>query len=233
MKSVIVHLILACISNLIYIRLLEINSTKKKNMITVHHLNESRSKRVIWLLEELQVPYDLVKHQRDITTHLAPESLKKIHPLAKAPIIIDGNFTLCESGAVMEYILDNATQKTLRPEANTTEYYQYLEWLHFAEGSLSLPLITSIFLQGEDRDGSQALDGYIAKELELDFSYIESTLSDRAFFAGNDFSAADIMMTFMLEVASKLGILTGRKNTQAFLEKVQGRKAYQFAASLG
>jgi glutathione S-transferase len=202
-------------------------------MITVHHLNESRSRRVIWLLEELKTPYDLVKHQRDKITQLAPKSLKAIHPLAKAPVIVDGDITLCESGAVMEYIVNNDSQSRLRPELNTVAYYQYLEWLHFAEGSLSLPVITSLFLQMENRNGTQAMDDYIAKEVELDFSYIESVLNTRQFFAGDEFSAADIMMTVMLEIAQKLGLLKGRVNTLNYLEKIQTRSAYLKALSLG
>ena len=202
-------------------------------MITVHHLNESRSRRVVWLLEELQMPYHLVNHQRDEKTQLAPESLKNVHPLAKAPVIVDGAITLCESGAVIEYILNNDQQNRLRPQINTVEYYQFLEWLHFAEGSLSLPVITSLFMQMENRDGSGPMDGYIAKEIALDFSYIEATLKARAYFAGSDFTGADIMMTFMLEIAGKQGMLEGRSNTLAYLAKVQKRAAYQKAISLG
>ncbi len=202
-------------------------------MITVHHLNESRSRRVLWLLEELQIPYHLIKHQRDAQTHLAPESLKKIHPLGKAPVIVDGPLTICESGAVMEYILNSDKQNRLRPRPNSIEYYQYLEWLHFAEGSLSLPVITSLFMEMEKRDGTQAMDGYIAKEIELDFSYIEATLKDRLFFGGNDFSAADIMMTVMLDIADKRGMLEGRSKTKSYLERIQSREAYQIALSMG
>ncbi|WP_076412943.1 glutathione S-transferase family protein [Shewanella sp. UCD-KL12] len=202
-------------------------------MITVHHLNASRSRRVIWLLEELRIPYELVKHQRDEKTQLAPDSLKSIHPLAKAPVIVDGAITLCESGAVMEYILDNAPQNRLRPGANTIEYYQFLEWLHFAEGSLSLPVITSLFMEMEDRDGNQVMDAYIAKEIELDLSYIESTLTVRPYFAGSEFSAADIMMTVMLEIADKRGLLKQRVETKKYLERGQSRTAYQAALRLG
>jgi len=202
-------------------------------MITVHHLNESRSRRVLWLLEELKTAYKLVNHQRDAQTHLAPDSLKRVHPLAKAPVIVDGDITLCESGAVIEYILNTYAQKRLRPAINSPEYYQYLEWLHFAEGSLSLPVITSIFMQMESREGTQPMDGYIAKEIALDFSYIEKTLQSRAYFAGNDFSAADIMMTFMLEIADKRGLLDERLHTQHYLKKIQQRKAYQTALALG
>ncbi|MGO0307995.1 glutathione S-transferase family protein [Endozoicomonas acroporae] len=202
-------------------------------MITVHHLNASRSTRVIWLLEELQMPYQLVHYQRDESTRLAPASLGKIHPLNKAPVIEDGDVVMCESGAVMEYILDQDAEKRLRPDAGTPGYYRYLEWLHFAEGSLSLPLIANLLLQMEQRDGTQPLDGYLAKELALDFSYIESTLADSPYFAGDTFSAADIMMTFMLEIAQSQGVLEGRTNTLAYLERIHQRSAYQKARSFG
>ncbi|WP_133406323.1 glutathione S-transferase family protein [Parashewanella tropica] len=202
-------------------------------MITVHHLNESRSSRVIWLLEELNMPYELVKHQRDPQTRLAPESLKKVHPLAKAPVIIDGDITLCESGAIMEYILNKDVEDRLRPATGFCEYYRYLEWLHFAEGSLSLPVISTLFMQMETRDGNQPMDGYIAKEVGLDFSYIEDTLKASPYFAGNEFTAADIMMTFVLSVAKKIGLLSDKSHTLAYLERVQSRPAYIKALQAG
>ncbi|RDH46374.1 glutathione S-transferase family protein [Zooshikella ganghwensis] len=202
-------------------------------MLTVHHLNQSRSTRVLWLLEELSMPYQRVDHQRDKTTHLAPASLKKIHPLGKAPVMVDGDVVLCESSAVMEYIIDLDEQKRLRPAQGTAEYYQYLEWSHFAEGSLGLPVITHLFMQRETRNGDQPMDNYIAKEINVDFAYIESTLSQRAYFAGNEFTAADIMMTIMLEIANRSGLLEGRENTLTYLTKVRQRQAYQKALSFG
>ncbi|MFT5816139.1 MAG: glutathione S-transferase [Psychroserpens sp.] len=202
-------------------------------MITVHHLNKSRSKRVIWLLEELNMPYNIVKHQRDPLTNLAPESLKLIHPLAKAPIIVDGEVTLCESGAVMEYILNHATASNLRPSIDSNEYYHYLEWLHFAEGSLSLPVITTLLMSMETREGTQPLDGYIAKENHLDFSYIENTLTVRRYFAGDSFSAADIMMAVILEIAESIGLLDSKDKTKDYLVTIRKRPAYQKAAQLG
>ncbi|WP_413700459.1 glutathione S-transferase family protein [Psychromonas sp. KJ10-10] len=176
-------------------------------MIIVHHLNKSRSKRILWLLEELQMPYHLVQHQRDPQTNLAPDSLKVIHPLAKAPVIVDGELTLCESGAVVEYILNNDTQNRLRPQPDSAEYYQYLEWLHFAEGSLALPVIAKLMMSMEERVGDQAMDHYIGKEINLDFSYIEAVLSKQSYFAGEQFSGADIMMTIMLEIACQYRIV--------------------------
>lgn len=202
-------------------------------MITVHHLNRSRSKRVLWLLEELQMPYELVKHQRDPQTRLAPATLKAIHPLHKAPIIVDGETTLCESGAIVEYILSKDEEQRLRPGPSSPEFAQYLEWLHFAEGSLGLPIITHMFMLREERDGTQLLDGYIAKEIALDFGYIEATLSTRSYFAGSAFSAADIMMTISLEMAGSVGLLEGRESTLGYLETMQARPAYQKAAEEG
>ncbi|RYV03530.1 glutathione S-transferase family protein [Shewanella sp. OPT22] len=202
-------------------------------MITVHHLNQSRSKRVLWLLEELNLPYELINHQRDPITQLAPESLKAIHPLAKAPVIVDGDVTLCESGAIMEYILNQNELGSLRPQTNSAEYYAYLEWLHFAEGSLSLPVISTLFMQMETRDGTQAMDHYIGKEVALDFGYIETTLEKKSFFAGDNFTAADIMMTFTLEIAHRLGLLKNRPRTKNYLERVQSREAYKKAQSFG
>ena len=202
-------------------------------MITVHHLKKSRSKRVLWLLEELQMPYGLVQHERDPETHLAPASLKEIHPLAKAPIIVDGDFILCESGAVLEYILNQDSLHSLRPAYKSAEYYQYLEWSHFAEGSLALPVIAKLMMNMEERAGNQAMDHYIGKEIALDFSYIETVLSKQAYFAGEQFSGADIMMTIMLEIAASIGLIQDKMNILSYLEKVQQRPAYQKAASFG
>ena len=202
-------------------------------MLTVHHLNKSRSKRVLWLLEELAMPYQRIDYQRDAQTNLAPSSLKAIHPLSKAPIIVDGDITLCESSTIMEYILDKDIENRFRPEKGSKEYYHYLEWSHFAEGSLALPVMFTLFMGMETRSGDQIMDGYIAKEVALDFGYIESTLAERDYFAGAEFTAADIMMQTMLEIASKLGLLKDREKTLAYLEKIQQRSAYQKAANLG
>lgn len=212
-------------------------------MLTVHHLNQSRSKRVLWLLEELEMPYQRIDHQRDAQTHLAPASLKAVHPLSKAPVIVDSRsdgdseedkVTLCESSTIMEYLLDQAdSEKRLRPQSGTKEYYQYLEWSHFAEGSLALPVMLKLFMGMETRSGDQPMDGYAAKEVSLDFGYIESVLAERDYFAGAEFTAADIMMTSMLEIAASIGLLKDQSKTLAYLEKVQQRAAYQKAASFG
>ena len=202
-------------------------------MITVHHLNKSRSKRVIWLLEELKIPYSLVNHERDPVTNLAPRSLQKIHPLAKAPIIVDDNITICESGAIMEYILNQSSSTEFRPKLNTPEYYQYIEWSHFAEGSLALPVISTLLMQMEKRQGTYPLDHYIAKELSLDFSYIDQYLANQTYFAGNRFTAADIMMTIMLEIAMSMKLIDDKNNIKTYLSNIQKREAYQVATKHG
>lgn len=203
-------------------------------MLKVHHLNQSRSKRVIWLLEELGEVYQIAYHQRDPVTHLAPDTLKAVHPLAKAPIIIDKDIVLCESGAIMEYLLNTYDKsQSLRPAIDSPQYYAYLEWLHFAEGSLCLPVITKLFMNLEERAGDQAMDSYIGKELDLDFAYIEETLSERVYFAGDQFSAADIMMTIILEIADNSGLITDKPHIQTFLSLVQSRPAYLTALEKG
>ncbi|WP_076536646.1 glutathione S-transferase family protein [Shewanella sp. UCD-KL21] len=202
-------------------------------MLTVHHLKKSRSKRVIWLLEELNMPYSLICHDRDPLTNLAPHSFKQLHPLGKAPIIVDGDITICESGAIMEYILNQSPESSLRPADNTAEFYQYIEWSHFAEGSLALPVITSLLLQMEPREANYPLDGYIAKELAVDFAYINQYLAQHSYFAGDNFSAADIMMTIMLEIAMSLKLINDKPHIVNYLAKVQNRPAYQLAAKQG
>jgi glutathione S-transferase len=199
-------------------------------MLTVHHLNQSRSKRILWLLEELAMPYNIVTHQRDTQTHLAPASLHAIHPLGKSPVIVDGDTVLAESGAIIEYILRKDAKHSLKPAAFEPSYADYLQWLHFAEGSLALPLMCKMLMSFETRDGKQAMDGYIAKEIAVDFDYIENTLQSQDFFAGDAFSAADIMMTISLEFAAANALLEGRINTLAYLSKMQSRAAYQRAA---
>jgi glutathione S-transferase len=202
-------------------------------MLTIHHLNRSRSKRVLWLLEELGMPYTKIDHQRDPVTYLAPDSLKAVHPLGKSPVMIDGSITLCESSTIVEYIIDQDPQHQLRPTAGSEDYYHYLSWSHFAEGSLALPIIMSGLMRTEKRDGKQPMDGYIAKEAHVDFAYIETTLSKQTYFAGSEFTAADIMMTISLEMAQRAKLLEGKTHTLAYLEKVQQRPAYIKATSFG
>ncbi|BBN83557.1 glutathione S-transferase [Pseudoalteromonas sp. A25] len=202
-------------------------------MIKVHHLNQSRSTRILWLLEELGLPYEVERHERDSATRLAPASLAKVHPLSKAPIIEHNGLVLCESGAIIEYILDQAPSEYLRPEKGSKAYFQYLEWLHFAEGSLGLPIIARLLMNMEQRDGTKPMDGYISKELNLDFSYIDNVLAKQNYFAGEQFSAADIMMTISLEIADSLNLLEGHDNITRYLGDMQSREAYKKARAFG
>lgn len=203
-------------------------------MITIHHLNQSRSKRVIWLLEELGLDYRIVDHARDAVTQLAPASLKAVHPLGKAPVMESNGVVLCESGAIMEYLLAQVdTAHACYIGRENPAYYRYLEWLHFAEGSLGLPVITKLFMTMESRDGDQPMDGYIAKELAVDLSYINNTLEAQPYFAGDVFSAADIMMTIMLEIAHNVGLLQNYPSIVCYLENMTTRDAYAIAAAKG
>lgn len=202
-------------------------------MIKVHHLNQSRSTRVLWLLEELGLDYDIVHHQRDAQTHLAPNSLGEIHPLNKAPIIEHDGLIICESAAILEYLLDIQPNHSLRPEKGSKSYYQYLEWSHFAEGSLAYPIVMDMLMKMEQREGTAPLDGYIAKELKQDLSYIETVLANQTYFAGETFTAADIMMCISLEFAANSLLLKDMPNITRFLDNVQSRKAYQTARTYG
>ncbi len=202
-------------------------------MITVHHLNRSRSKRVIWLLEELKLPYEVVHHERDKETMLAPKSLKKVHPLGKSPVIESNGITLCESGAITEYLLDQNQGNTLRPEKHTPAYYQYLQWLHFAEGSLAWPVIINMMLGLEDREEQKFIDSYISKEVKLDLDFIENVLSSQPYFAGDDFTAADIMMTASLEIASSQGLIDAYSAIQDYLARISQRPSYLKAVEFG
>lgn len=172
---------------------------------------------------------DLVAYFEPLAFIFAPLDIKP----RKAPVIVDGDVILCESSVIMEYIINQDQHQRIRPAYGSAEYYQYLEWSHFAEGSLGLPVITNLFMKMEPRDGNQPMDGYIAKEIAVDFTYIESTLSQRAYFAGDNFTGADIMMAVILEIAGNGGLLKGKENTLAYLTKIQQRPAYQKTASFG
>ncbi|WP_461536007.1 glutathione S-transferase family protein [Spongorhabdus nitratireducens] len=199
-------------------------------MIKVHHLKQSRSTRVIWLLEELGLDYELVTYDRDPQTNLAPAVLREIHPLGKAPIVEDDGRILVESAAILECLLDKYAPDKLRPARDSVDYPAYQQWLHFAEGSAMLPVLLNLFLNGLDI-GEAPVVGYARKEAMLDFAYIESVLTQSDFFVGDTFTAADIMMASVLMFAMKQNMLTEYPATQAYLGKIMQRKAFQKAAS--
>lgn len=201
-------------------------------MITVHHLKESRSTRILWLLEELGIEYERKDYERDASTRLAPHSMRAIHPLGKAPIIEDNGLILVESAAIMEYLLDQSATDQLRPEKGSPEYYVYQQWMHFAEGSAMLPVLLKLFL-GHMEDQSAPVFGYAQKEFELDFAYINDTLSKSTWLVGEQFTAADIMMVSVLLFAQNLGMLESYSHIQSYMKRVSSRSAFQKAISFG
>jgi glutathione S-transferase len=215
-------------------------------MLTVHHLNNSRSQRVLWLLEELELPYEIKHYQRDAKTMLAPPELKAIHPLGKSPVITDGSAVLAETGAIVETICENYAGGRLKPPAGTEDRLRWTYWLHYAEGSAMPPLLMKlVFSTMPDRAPAlirpivrgitrQAQTSFIDPQLKAHFDYWEGELGKSEWFAGKDFSAADVMMSFPIEAAAdRGGALEGRPRLAAFLKKIHARPAYQRALAKG
>lgn len=216
-------------------------------MITVHHLNNSRSQRVLWLLEELNCPYEVVRYERDKATMLAPPALRQIHPLGKSPVITDGDRTVAESGAIVEYLIDTYGNGRLIPPAGTPERLRYTYWLHYAEGSAMPPLLLKlVFLRMANgpmpfflkpivrKIAKAAQDRFIDPQLKLHTGYWEAELSKQTWFAGPEFSAADIQMSFPVEAAgARLGIAATHPKLKSFLERIHARPAYQRALKAG
>lgn len=216
-------------------------------MITVHHLNNSRSQRVLWLLEELEVPYEVKRYERDPRTMLAPASLRAVHPLGKSPVITDGGDTLAESGAIVEYLVERYGAGRLAPPPGSKERLRYIYWLHYAEGSAMPPLVMKLIfsrLKSQKMPffarpiargiADRVLTGFIEPQIALHLDYMESELGKSAWFAGPDFSAADVQMSFPLEAASARGGLDDRRpNLMGFLGRIHARPAYQRALEKG
>jgi glutathione S-transferase len=216
-------------------------------MITVHHLNNSRSQRVLWLLEELGMEYDIKHYQRDPKTLLAPASLRAVHSLGKAPIITDGNLTLAESGAVIDYVLSRYGDGRLVPDPNTPDRMRYTYWMHYAEGSAMLPLVLKvIFLQMPRAPmpalvrplvrgvAKRALRSFVDPQIALHVNYMEGELSKTTWFAGEAFTAADIQMSFPVEAAAaRAGVDASRPKLTAFLARIHDRPAYKRALEKG
>jgi glutathione S-transferase len=216
-------------------------------MIIVHHLNNSRSQRVIWLLEELGLEYKIKRYERDPETMLAPPSLREVHPLGKSPVITDGTLTLAESGAIVEYLTDRYDKGKLAPAPDTPERLRYAYWLHYAEGSAMPPLLLDlIFSQIEKRPmpffikpiartiTSQVKDSFINPQIKLHLNYVESELRKSMWFTGSDFTAADIQMSFPLEAAAaRTGLEKNYPKLTDFLQRIHSRPAYQHALERG
>jgi glutathione S-transferase len=214
-------------------------------MITVHHLNNSRSQRVLWLLEELGCEYQVVKYQRDPHTLLAPPELKVVHPLGKSPLVADGTHTLAESGAIIEYLIDRYGNGRLRPPPGSAQHLRYTYWLHYAEGSaMPLLLLKLVFLRLPRpvpalirpivrAVAQRAQQRLIDPQLRTHLDYWESELGRSTWFAGEELTGADVQMSFPLEAAAaRAGMALGPRVGQ-FLERIHARPAYRRALAAG
>jgi len=201
-------------------------------MLTVHHLNNSRSQRILWLLEELELPYELKCYQRDAATNLAPPELEAVHPLGKSPVLTDGDNTIIESGAIIDYILRRHGNGRLMPEPGTIEHEQYLQWLHYAEGSAMLPLMLRMYT-GRLPDGGAALQPRIDDELNRHLGYIDNALEGVDWIVANTFSGADVQLSFVAEIAPLLHPSGYFPNLAAMRARFQRRPAYQRALKKG
>jgi glutathione S-transferase len=216
-------------------------------MITVHHLNNSRSQRVLWLLEELDVDYRIVRYQRDPQSLLAPPELRGVHPLGKSPVISDGAATIAESGAIIEYLIGRYGNGRLIPSADTPERLRYTYWLHYAEGSAMPPLLLSLIFRRMPKApmpffarpivrglAEKVRTTFIDPQLKLHFDYMEDELTRDAWFAGNEFSAADIQMSFPIEAGQARDMVgAARPKLAEFLRRIHARPAYQRALEQG
>jgi glutathione S-transferase len=201
-------------------------------LIKIHHLNNSRSQRVLWLLEEIGLDYEVVRYQRDAKTTLAPASLRAIHPLGKSPIIEDGSLRLAETGAIVDYLVDRYG-KELEPSQTNEAHWRYRYWLHYAEGSLMPPLLMKLVVNRLGLFGWPARR-YVDGQIKLHLDYLEKELGPGPWFVGSEFSAADVMMSFPLEAAaSRGGLNASRPNLMSFLARIHARPAYQRALTRG
>ena len=214
-------------------------------MLTVHHLNQSRSQRVIWALEELSLPYEIVRYQRE-KSMLAPKALKKVHPLGKSPVVEDNGLVLAESGAILEYLQETYDPDGLLKPQEPTQKVQYRFWLHYAEGSLMPPLLMKLVFSSLGKPpvpfglrtlgkalGKGVEKGWLKQQLETHARYIESHLASHSWFAGEHLSMADIQMSFPVFALLARGGIDNLPHTQAWKKKVEMRPAWQRAIQKG
>jgi glutathione S-transferase len=216
-------------------------------MIVVHHLNNSRSQRVLWLLEELGLEYDIKRYQRDAKTMLAPAALREVHPLGKSPVITDGEVTMAESGAIVEYLVERYGKGRLAPARGSAEWRRYVYWLHFAEGSSMPPLVMKLVFDRMARGpmpffvrpiargiAAKVKASFIEPNITRQLDYMEAELGKNAWFAGAEFSAADIQMSFPLEAAAaRAGLDASRPRLMDFLARIHAREPYRRALERG
>lgn len=215
-------------------------------MITVHHLENSRSQRILWLLEELKLDYEVVEYKRDPETASAPESLKKIHPLGKSPVITDEGLTVAESGAIIEYLIDRYDSESRLKPTEGQSLLDYRYWLHFAEGSLMPLLVMKLVMMKIPKSpmpffvkpiakgiSNKVQESFISPRLTGQLEFIEQSLADRAWFTGDSLSGADIQMSFPLMAASTRTDLSAYPNIAAFVKRVEAQAGYQKAIKKG
>jgi glutathione S-transferase len=200
-------------------------------VIVVHHLNDSRSQRILWLLEELGLPYE-IKHYKRMETRLAPPELKAIHPVGKSPVITDNGKTVFESGAIVDYVIRRHAGGRLQPDPATPAYDDYMMWMHYAEGSAMLPLMLHLYVSrlGE---GAAPLTPRIESEIANHLGYLDGHLKDREFLMGADFTGADIQMSFIGEIAQAYGKRAAYPNLDAWVKRLHGRPAWKKALEKG
>jgi glutathione S-transferase len=201
-------------------------------MLTLHHLNDSRSQRILWLLEELGTPYEMVRYQRNTETRLAPPELENIHPLGKSPVIVDGDTRIAESGAIVDYVIRRYGKGAMMPAPDSAEYEAYNEWLHYSEGSAMLPLMLNLYVSRLKEAGSP-LHPRIDSEIKNHLGYTERALQGREFFVGQSLTGADIQMSFVAEMAKVFDRLAPYPNLSAWLSRMQARPAFKRSVEKG
>jgi glutathione S-transferase len=195
-------------------------------MLTLHHLNDSRSQRILWLLEELGLPYEMKRYQRDARTRLAPPELAEIHPLGKSPVITDGRIRIAESGAIVDYVIRTYGKGALMPAMGTPDYEAYNEWLHYSEGSAMLPLMLHLYVSRLKEAGGP-LHPRIESEIANHLGYVDGALKGREFFVGNALTGADIQMSFVGEMAQVFDKLKPYPNLGDWLARMHTRPAFR------
>lgn len=215
-------------------------------MLTVHHLDNSRSQRILWMLEELGVDYEIVEYKRNKETMLAPPALRAVHPLGKSPVVTDGEFTLAESGAILEYLVERYGNGRFVPPRDTPDYLRYRYWMHYAEGSAMPPLLLKLvasrianakvpfFIKPITRKIAGSLESdFVDPQLDLHFTYIAKELEATGWFAGDTFTAADVQMSFPIEAGAKRAGAESKPSIRDYLDRIHARPAYQRALARG
>ena len=201
-------------------------------ILKVHHLNNSRSQRILWLLEELGVPYEIIHHQRDAVTNLAPPALLAVHPLGKSPVIEDDGKVVYESAAIVEYLCERHGGEHLIPARGSDDHIRYLEWMHFAEGSAMTPILLNLYT-GRLGEAGAPLRPRIEQQLQSHFKYMEDRLLSSGYFVGDSLTGADIMLSFPAEAAVKMGYAADKPKLTAYVAAIHDRPAYQAALAKG